>query len=301
VVRKLQDIIELAKSKPKKKLITVWANDVHTIEAVYEAVNRGIVEAILTGVKEKIEKACTDLKIDVQRFEIIEQPDAVGAGLFCCDMVNQGKAHLIMKGTISTDDYMRCLLNKERGLLEQGSLLSHISVIETPGYHKLLIIGDVAVIPSPSVDQKEKILTYLINTAHKLGIDEPLVALIGPSEKLSSKITSSVDAVELVNRAAKGVFPKSFIAGPMGFDLAIDKESVEIKEYKNPVGGNADVLLFPNIESGNVFYKTTTKFLKAELGAIVVGCKVPAVLSSRGDSSLTKLYSIALAAVTTEE
>ncbi|MCL1826774.1 MAG: phosphate acyltransferase, partial [Candidatus Cloacimonetes bacterium] len=233
-------------------------------------------------------------------FEIIEQKDPTEAGLFCCDMIRQGKAQLMMKGTLSTDDYMRCILNKERGLLEPGSVLSHVTVLEPKGYHKLLIVGDVAVIPAPTVDQKEKILHYMIDTAHKLGNDNPMVALIGPSEKPSTKISSSADALELMQRAEKGAFAKCTMAGPVGFDIAIDKESADIKNYKSPVSGNADVVLFPNIESGNVFYKTCTKFLKAELGAMVVGCKVPVILSSRGDSALTKLYSIALAAVTTD-
>ena len=301
LIKKLDEIVCLAKSKQKKRLVAVFANDSHTIEAAYKAVEEGIVEATLTGEREKIAKACNELQIDIAKFEILEFSNAVEAGFCSIDLIQQGKAQLIMKGTISTDDFMRCILNKERGLLEPGSLLSHVTVIEPTGYHKLLIVGDVAVIPAPNVEQKEKILHFLIDTAHKLGNEEPLVALIGPSEKPSPKIPSSADATELVARAERGVFQKSIIAGPMGFDLAIDPESVEIKGYKSPVGGNADIILFPNIEAGNVFYKTATKFLKAELGAIVVGCKVPVILSSRGDSTMTKLYSIALAAVTVND
>ena len=298
VVTKLDEIIYLAKSIAKKRLVAVYANDSHTIEAVYKAVEAGIVDATLTGDREIITKVCDDLQIDINKFEILDYSDAIEAGFGSIDLIQSGKAQLIMKGAISTDDFMRCILNKERGLLEPGSLLTHVTVIEPTGYHKLLIVGDVAVIPAPTIDQKEKILHFLIDTAHKLGIEEPLVALIVPSEKPSPKIPSSADAMELVSRAERGVFQKSIFAGPMGLDLAIDPESVEIKGYKSPVAGNADIILFPNIEAGNVFYKTATKFLKAELGAMMVGCKVPVILSSRGDSTMTKLYSIALAAVT---
>jgi len=300
-ISKLDDLLTLAKTKPPKRIAVVFADDEHTVEAVYGAVSAGIVEATVTGNSQNIQNICDKLSLDSTKLEIIHIPDPLEAGLYCCDMINQGKSHLIMKGTITTDDYMRLILNKERGLMEPGSLLSHITVFEPKGYHKLLICSDVAVIPLPNLEQKEKILKFLIDTAHKLGIEEPLCALIAPSEKPSKKIPSSADALELMEKAHSGAFPHAQIAGPMGFDLAIDQEAVDIKGYQNPVGGNADVILFPNIEAGNVFYKTATKFLKAELGAMVVGAKVPAVLSSRGDTAKTKLYSIALAAVTTDK
>jgi len=294
-INKLSELIERAKLSAKKRLVVVFVNDQHTLDAVNDAVDAGIVDATLTGDYETIEKMCIASNFDINKFNIIDQSDPIEAGLLCCDLINQGRAHIIMKGTITSDDYMRCLLNKERGLMQPGAMLTHVTVIEHSGYPKLMIVGDVAVIPAPNVDQKEKILNCLINTAHKLGNEEPLVAIIGPSEKPTAKIQSSADAVELVSRAEAGAFGKSIIAGPMGFDLAIDKESAIIKGYKNAVAGNADVILFPNIEAANVFYKTVTKFLNAEVAAMVVGAKVPAILSSRGDSARTKLYSIALA------
>ena len=299
MIRSLNELIALAKAKPKKRLVVVFANDLHTIEATYHAVHEGIVEATLTGVKQNIAKFCTEHNMDINFFEIIEQENDIEAGLMCCDMINQGKAHLIMKGTISTDNYMRCILNKERGLMTPGALLTHVTCMEFLKLNKLLIVGDVAVIPYPSLEQKEKILTFLIETAHKLGHEVPNVALIGPSEIPNHKISSSSDAVNLAEKALSGVFGKSIVAGPMGLDLAVDMESVQIKKYNNPVGGNADVLLFPNIDSGNVFYKTGTKLVGCESAAIVVGAKVPAVLTSRGDSAKSKLCSIALAAVST--
>jgi len=300
-MKTLDAILNLARSKPNKRLVVVYPNDAHTIEAVHAAVADNIVDATLVGDPKVISQICNDLKIDINDFHIIEQTDPKEAGLMCCDMINQGKAQLIMKGTITSDEYMRCLLNKERGLMSPGSLLTHITVVECVKLKRLLIVGDVAVIPYPNVLQKEKIIHFLIDTAHKLGIPTPRVALIAPSEIPSMKIISSADAVELVQRAKLGAFPNAIVDGPMGFDLAIDSEAVAIKKYKSPVGGKADAILFPNIDAGNVFYKTNTKLCGNESAAIVVGAKVPAVLTSRGDSAKSKLCSIALASVTTNE
>jgi phosphate butyryltransferase len=300
MLKKLDEIVELAKSKPRKRIVVVFANDAHTIEAVNAAVVSGIVSATLTGITSEIAKFCSELKIDINNFEIVECAEPIESGLICCDMINAGRAHLIMKGSITTDDYMRCILNKERGLMEPGALLTHVTCLEVESLQRLLIVGDVAIIPTPNVDQKEKILSYMISIAHCLENPEPKVAIIAPSEKPNPKIVSSADAVELVERAKAGVFTKSIVDGPMAFDLAIDMESVEIKGYKSQVGGRADVILFPSVDAGNVFYKTATKLLGCESAAIVMGAKVPAILTSRGDSSKSKLCSIALAAVSTE-
>jgi phosphate butyryltransferase len=298
-ITKLDELMTLVKSKNKKRLVVVYANDDHTIEAVNSAIEAGIVEVTLTGIRANIEKICSAHAIDVNKFEIIEQAEPMECGLLCCDLINQGKAHLIMKGSITTDDYMRCILNKERGLMEPGALLTHVTCLEMESLNKVLIVGDVAIIPYPTVDQKEKMLKFMINIAKKLGIQKPLAALIAPSEVPNKKILSSADCIELMERAQNGAFGDDIVDGPMAFDLAIDMEAVEIKKYKSPVGGKADVILFPNIDSGNVFYKTATKLLKSESAAIVVGAKVPAILTSRGDSTKSKLCSIALAAITT--
>jgi phosphate butyryltransferase len=300
MIKNLVEIISLAKQKQKKRLAVVFAQDVHTIEAVYEAVKEGIVDATLTGEKKVIEKICQENQINSSVFEIIDVADQNQAGGICCDEINNGNAQLIMKGSITTDDYMRCILNKERGIMIPGSLLTHVTVFEISVYPKLLIVCDVAVIPYPTIEQKEKMLKFLINTAQKLGNPNPLCALIAPSEKPTKKIVSSSDAMVLADLAKTGAFGHAIIDGPMALDLAIDIESADIKHYHSPVAGKADCILFPNIDAANVFYKTTTKFLKGESAAMVVGAKVPAILTSRGDSSKSKLSSIALAAACTD-
>ncbi|MDD2650682.1 MAG: phosphate acyltransferase [Candidatus Cloacimonadales bacterium] len=297
-ITKLQQMLEEAKKRPKKRLVVVYANDLHTIEAVNEAISMDIVEATLTGDETKIKDICKQANIDHTRFEIIHETNDIEAGLKCCDMINKGHGNIIMKGTISTDNYMRCILNKERGIMSGKGVLTHVSVIEANGYGKLLIVGDVAVIPQPDIPQKVAIVKHLINTAHCLGNELPKVGLLAATEKVSFKIPSCSDAALIAKMADRGEFKSALVDGPLALDGLIDKESCDIKGIKSPVAGDADCILFPNIESGNTFYKTCSKLLNSELAANVVGAKVPAILSSRGDSSLTKLYSIALAALT---
>jgi phosphate butyryltransferase len=160
-----------------------------------------------------------------------------------------------------------------------------------------MIVGDVAIIPTPDLKQKVAITNYLINTAHALGIEKPKVAIIAATEQVSPGMEACVDASIISKMGDRGQIKNALIDGPLALDVAIDKESAQIKKLTGEVAGDADCLLFPNIDAGNVFYKTNTKLAGAELGAMVVGAKVPCVLSSRGDSTLTKLYSIALAAM----
>jgi phosphate butyryltransferase len=190
---------------------------------------------------------------------------------------------------------MRGILNKEWGLLPAGTTLSHVTVLEVPAYHKLLVVSDVAVLPLPSLEQKKQIAKYLIQTANNLGIETPKVALLAPSEQLLPKVVSSVEAKELSDLGQAGELGNALFQGPLALDVAIDEESVKIKKLTGPVAGDADCLLFPNLESGNVFSKACSKFGGAELAAMVAGPTAPCVLTSRGDSTKTKLYSIALA------
>jgi phosphate butyryltransferase len=213
-------------------------------------------------------------------------------------MVRSGEGDVLMKGALSTDKYMKAILNKERGLMEPGAVLSHVTVIENPRYHKLLVVGDVAVIPAPELKEKIAILGYLAATARALGTDAPKVAVLAASEQVLPKMQACVDAALLAKMAERGQIRGAVVDGPLALDVAIDRESADTKGLGGPVCGDADCLLFPNIETGNVFYKCMTKLAGCELGAVVAGAKAPCILSSRGDSVRTKLYSIALAALT---
>ncbi|MCL1851213.1 MAG: phosphate acyltransferase [Bacteroidetes bacterium] len=296
MITKLEQIVDLVKSKPKKRLVAAFANDDHTIEAVNQAVDMGIVDAILVGNEATILQVCEHLKIDAGKFTIIHEPDDVQAATKSCDLINQKEADILMKGALSTDKYMRAILNKEKGLCPPNAVLTHIAVFENPAYHKLLVAGDCAIIPAPDLKQKQVILQQIIKTAKAIGIAQPKVALLAATEQMSTGMTACIDAAILAKMADRGQIAGALIDGPLSLDVAIDEEAAKIKKMTGSVAGDADGLLFPNIESGNVFYKCCTKFNKAEVGAFLAGAKVPCVLSSRGDSSLTKLYSIALAA-----
>jgi phosphotransacetylase len=295
-IKKLTDLIEELKNKPPKNLVAVNAIDEHTIDAVNEAVEGGIVKAILIGDPEKITQTCSGLKINPGKFIIEPAFSEDEAAVKAVEMVSSGKADIVMKGLISTDKYLKAILNKDFGLLPPKGVLSHVTVMENPNYHKLLIVSDVAIIPYPDLSQKITMTGYLIHIAHQLGIVLPKVALIAATEQVLASIPACTEAAIIAKMADRGQISGAMVEGPLAFDVAIDKESAEIKKINSPVAGDADCLLFPNIDAGNVFYKMNTKMCKSEQAAIVVGAKVPIVLSSRGDSKLTKLYSIALAA-----
>jgi phosphotransacetylase len=298
MISKLDQILDALKSKPKKRLVAAFANDSHTIGAVSQAEDLGLVDATLVGDKSTIEKVCKEHGIDASKFVIVQESDEMKAASLAVDLINKGEGNLLMKGLVSSDKYMRAILNKENGLMPKpDAVLSHVTVLETPQYHKLLIAADVAIIPQPDIKQKIAILGYIITTAKALGIDQPKIALIAATEQVSLGMTACTDAAILSKMADRGQIKGALIDGPLALDVAIDKESCEIKKLKSVVGGDADALLFPGIESGNVFFKANTKLAGAELGAVVFGARVPCVLTSRGDSERTKLYSIALAAL----
>jgi phosphate butyryltransferase len=295
MITKLAQVIELVKSKPKKRLVAAFANDDHTIEAVNHAVDFGIVDAVLVGDKSCIEQVCKQLNIDSNKFTVIHEPDELKAAAKSCDLINQKEADILMKGALSTDKYMRAILNKEGGLCPPNAVLTHIAVFENPAYHKLIIASDCAIIPLPDLKQKQLILKHIIKTAQAIGIEKPKIGIIAASEQVSS-MPASVDAAILSKMAERGQISGAIVDGPVSLDIAVDEETAKIKKMQGGIAGDADGLLFPNLESANVFYKCSTKFNHAEVGAFIAGAKVPCVLSSRGDTSLTKLYSIAIAA-----
>lgn len=297
-IRKLNEMFDVLRNNPKKTLVAAYANDDHTICAVNKAVEMGIIDAILCGDKDVIAKVCKEEGINVNKFRIVHEPDEIKAAAKAVELINQGEGNILMKGLVSTDKYMKAILNKEKGLMEKGAILSHIAVIETPNYHKLLIVSDVAIIPAPELPEKIAITNYVVKIAKALGIEKPKVAIIAATEQVSVRMPATIDACIISKMAERGQIKGAVVDGPLALDVAIDKECAQIKKLTGEVAGDADCLVFPNIESGNVFYKSNTKLAGSELGAFVVGAKVPCVLSSRGDSSQTKLYSIALAALT---
>lgn len=295
-IKKLDDLFDVLRSQPKKRLVAAYANDSHTIGAIAKAVELGIVEATLVGDEATMKKVCSDLGVKAEQFKLVHEPVDVKAVDKAVQLINDGQGDVLMKGLVTTDKYMRGILNKEHGLLPPKAVLSHVTVVQVPSYHKLLIVGDVAIIPAPDFKQKVAITNYVIRTAHSLGIERPKVALLAATEQMSVGMSACVDAALIAKMGERGQIGGAVLDGPLALDVAIDREAADIKKLKGEVAGDADCVVFPNIESGNVFFKTCTKFAGAELGAMVVGAKVPCILTSRGDSVQSKLYSIALAA-----
>ncbi|MDY5968673.1 MAG: phosphate acyltransferase [Bacteroidales bacterium] len=300
MITSLDQLIELAKSKGRKRLVAAYAMDAHTIGAVSAAVDLGIVEGTLVGDLDTIKKICAEEKIDPAKFNLIQEANEAKAGSVAVKYVRDGNADILMKGTLSTDKYMHPILNKETGLMPgtKKDMLTHISVFEVPAYHKLLVCCDVAIIPLPDFKQKQAMLSYLVSTAKNLEVSEPKVAVIAPTEQMLPSIPSCTEAALLSIMNRRGQVAKgAVVEGPLSLDIAVNKEAADTKKLVSPVAGDADCLLFPNLECANVFYKACTKFAHAELACKVVGAKVPCILTSRGDSMKTKLNSIALAAL----
>lgn len=290
-------LFENASKQRKRRLVVANGVDRHTLEAVVDAVKMGIVDVSITGNRKLIEEQCSKLGLEPSMYQVIDCADEKMAVERAVEMARLGEANLIMKGLISTDQFMKAILNKEKGILPPKTLLTHVTLMKTPAYTKPLLVSDVAIIPQPNLDQKKQITDYLIFAAHKLGISIPKVAFIAATEKVIEKMPATTDARDLKQMWNEGKFEESICEGPMGLDVAFDAESARIKGIQSEVAGDVDCLLFPNIEAGNVFYKTNTKLVNASVAAIVMGTMVPTVLSSRGDTTQTKLNSIALAAM----
>jgi phosphate butyryltransferase len=299
MITNFDQMFEQLRSKPKKRLVAAWGVDDHTISAVYMAVEAGIVEGILVGDEAMIQKVCSENNYDIAKLTVVNNPNELKSIAQAVDMVNAGEADILMKGLCSTDKYMRGILNKEKGLLPPKAVLSHVCVVQNPGYHKLLVISDIAVIPAPDFKQKQAMIGYVANTAKALGIDKPKVAMVTATEQMLVGMPACVEAAMLAKMSDRGQIAGCVVDGPLALDVALCKEAAEIKKLKSEVAGDADCLVFPSIEAANVFYKFAGHFCPGvKMAAMVAGAKAPCVLSSRADSTETKLNSIALAALT---
>ena len=299
MITNFDQMFEQLRSKPKKRLVAAWGVDDHTISAVYMAVEAGIVEGILVGDEAMIQKVCAENNYDITKLTVVNNNNELKSIAQAVDMVNAGEADILMKGLCSTDKYMRGILNKEKGLLPPKAVLSHVCVVQNPGYHKLLVISDIAVIPAPDLKQKQAMIGYVANTAKALGVEKPKVAMITATEQMLPGMPACVEAAMLSKMSDRGQIAGCVVDGPLALDVALCKEAAEIKKLKSEVAGDADCLVFPSIEAANVFYKFAGHFCPGvKMAAMVAGAKAPCVLSSRADSTETKLNSIALAALT---
>ena len=289
---------ELRSRGSRKRMVAAWGVDGHTVAAAGKAIELGLADVTLVGDENLIAQACKDEGMDMTAFTIVHNENELDSIKEAVRMVREGEGDFLMKGLCSTDKFLRAILNKETGLLPPKGTLTHCTTLEIPSYHKLLFVGDVAVIPAPDLKQKQIIMECLVKTAQAVGIAKPKVAILAATEQVLPSQPASIEAAILSKMVDRGQIKGCIADGPLALDVAIDQESVAIKGLVSPVAGDADCLLFPNIESGNVFYKANSKLVAGvRQSGILVGAKAPCVLSSRADSIDTKLNSIAMAAM----
>lgn len=296
MIKKLEQLLEMAKEKEKKTLAVAVAQDKEVLEAVVDAVRLQIVNAILVGDKEKIQKIAKENNLDLSNMEIIDEPNLGKAAAKAVEQVVIGRAHYIMKGMLNTADILRAVLNKECGLRGPG-LLSHVMIYEVPTYHKLIFLTDGGMVPYPELKDKIGIIENAVKVTSSLGIVNPKVAPLCAVEVVRPEMQATVDAALLTTMNRRGQIKGCIIDGPLALDNAVSVEAAKHKGIESEVAGDADVFLVPNIEAGNLLGKSLAYFANGESAGVIMGAKCPVVLVSRADSARAKLYSIALGAL----
>ncbi len=296
-MKTVRDIIEAARKAGVKRVAVAAAHEESALSAVVDAARHGLVEPILIGDIEQIKKIAGELKADVSAFTMIEEKDFAKAAAKAVSLVRNGEADMLMKGVLDTSILLKAALNKESGL-NAGRLTSHVAVMEVPTYHKLLIVTDAAINIAPDLPGKIDIIANAVQVAKAIGIETPKVALLAAVEKVNwDKMPCTADAAIITQMNRRGQIKGCLIDGPLALDNAISAESAKIKKIVSDVAGDADVLVAPDIEAGNILYKALLDLGQARGAGIVVGAAKPIVLTSRADSAETKLASIALAAL----
>ena len=295
MIKTMLDIQAKAKSVRKRVLSVACAHDLEVMLAVDEAVNKGIVEPVMVGDVEKIKKIAKEKNIDISNWQLVDEKDDFNAAMKAVKYVSEGKADMIMKGMIATGTFLKAVLNKEWGL-RSGSLLSHVALIEVPTYHKLVAVTDAAMNVAPDIMAKVDIINNSVKVMRALGINKPKVAAICAVETVNIAMQPTIDAALLAKMSDRNQIKNCVVDGPLALDNAISKEASEHKGIISEVAGDADIILCPDIEAGNVLYKALSFLAEAKIAAIIVGASCPIVLTSRADSDEAKLNSIALAA-----
>lgn len=295
MLKTLDSLIDKARSGKIRRLAVAAASDEPVLEAVKNATREGIIEPVLAGDKYLIDQICEKIGFDLQGIEVLHEKDAFRAAVKAVELIREGKADIMMKGYISTGPLLKAILDKEKGL-RKGGLLSHIALYETPYYHKLLGVTDAAMNVAPTFEEKVDMLLNVVELFHKLGITHPKVAVIGAVETVNPKMEATVHAAMLTMMNRRGQIKGCLVDGPLAIDNAVSKEAAEHKGIKSEVAGDADILITPDINSGNVLYKTLGFLGGGVSAAVLMGASVPVVLTSRSDTERSKMLSIALAA-----
>ena len=276
----------------KKKIAVVAAQDEHTLEAVVRAYKDGLVMPVLIGQEEKIREILANLDCPADGIEMIDIDDPSECAVKACELVKAGKADAIMKGKIETGQLMKVLVNKDQGI-RRNPVMSLLAFMDSPNYHKLFAITDVGLLTYPDKEKKKAAIENAVEAFHALGVEEPKVAVLAAVEKVNPKMPETVDADEIKKEGVPGCI----IEGPISYDLAMDPGAAEIKGYESPVAGDADLLVVPDIVSGNTAAKTLTVLGGARTGGTVLGAMVPVMLVSRSATADDKYMSIVISAL----
>ena len=296
VLKNFTDLIDKVKASGiTKKIVVVSADDAHTLEAVMEAAKDGIVEPVFIGSAEAIKNTLREIGEDAEAFEIYEEADFDKAAALGVQLIREGRGDVLMKGKLETSQILRAVVNEEHGL-GMGGVMSHVAVNDVPNYHKFLLTTDGGMNVAPNFNMKLGILVNAVNTLRALGYEAPKVAVLANAEKVDPKIPESVEAGKLKDMYTGGEIKNCIVEGPVALDIALVKERAEVKHFESPVAGDADIILSPNIFTSNTLGKSLVEMAGAKMAGLIVGAKVPIILTSRGSSSEEKYNSIVLAA-----
>lgn len=295
MLTKLSELIEAAKTKTTRRVAVAAAADEPVLLALQEAMKQNIVVPVLVGDIEGIKEIAAKINFDLEGIEMIEESNPNKAAVKAVEQVRLGNADVLMKGLVGSGPFLKAILDKEKGLRKSGTL-SHFAVFESPYYHKLLGVSDAALNVEPEFNEKVAILKNGVEAFQKLGVKEPKVAIIGAVETVNPKMQPSTDAALMTMMNKRKQIKGCIVDGPLALDNAVSLEAAHHKGIDSPVAGEVDYLLASDIYAGNVLYKTLNFLGGATSAAVIMGAKVPVILTSRSDTDKSKLYSIALAA-----
>ncbi|GEO40064.1 phosphotransacetylase [Skermanella aerolata] len=293
---KYERLIALTRENPAIPTAVAHPCDDASLRAAVEAAEAGIIVPILTGPAVKIRATAEKAGLNIARYEIVDAPHSHGAAEEAVFLVRTGRAELLMKGSLHTDELMSEVMKRDTGL-RTGRRVSHAFIMDVPTYPKPLVITDAAINIQPTLEDKVDIIQNAIDLARALGIENPKVAILSAVETVNPKIPSTIEAAALCKMAERGQITGGVLDGPLALDNAISEEAARIKGIDSPVAGHADILVVPNLEAGNMLAKNLTFLANADAAGIVLGARVPIILTSRADSVMTRMASCAVAAL----
>jgi phosphate acetyltransferase len=296
---KYDRLVTAAQSLPKLKVAVAHPCDPASLDAVFEAVGLGLIDPILVGPQAKITAAVAALGKDPSKMRIVDAPHSHAAAGAAVDLVKAGQAEALMKGSLHTDELMGAVVRREGGL-RTARRISHCFVMDVPGHETALIITDAAVNIAPTLEDKVHIVQNAIDLARALRVDPVRVAILSAMETVNPKVPSTIEAAALCKMADRGQITGGILDGPLALDNAIDLGAAAIKKIASPVAGQANVLVVPDLEAGNMLAKSLTFLADADAAGIVLGARVPIILTSRADSTITRLASCAVASLVAE-